>query len=217
MDTSLILPPKLQAELNASIQLSEWLQKNLATTMTLEGDVNRQRLALVFFNIALETREAVLLLVAKNARSPAVALGRPMLDAVVRGLWTQEGASSAHVADFLSGRFDPTFDGMMKGLKGKIADDTLISLRQQFKTFSDFTHSSQRQVRRWLATSDHSPGHTDRDMVQLLHAVDRFGIVAAIRRQAMSGPDVEGFGPQMQLIKSRVALHDASRLSRPED
>lgn len=217
MDAPSTLPPVIQAELNASVQLSEWLQEHLSTTMTLGEDVNRQRLALVFFNIALETREAVILLVAKNARSPAVALGRPMLDAVVRGLWFQDGATTEHVKDFLDGRFDPTFDGMLKGLKNKIPAGTLVSLRQQFKTFSDFTHGSHRQVMRWLITADHSPGHTDRDMVQLLQAADRFGLAAAIRREAMASTDVSGFGVQMKMVMTRVKHHDEGRSAKPED
>jgi len=179
------LPARVQAELDWSLELSAWLHNNLSETFDLSDDPVRDRLTMAFLNIALDHREALIALVALNARSSAMALARSILDATVRALWVRRVPDKALIERFLGGH-SVGMPGMLSRLK-KLGFEGTDSLQRVFSTLSDYAHGEARQVHRWIASDAIEPRHRDGEMLEMLCLADQLGIVSAIERELLAG------------------------------
>ena len=178
-------PARIQAELNHSHELSDWLQSKLSTEFKTGPD-DRGEVAMVFYNLSLDFRESVILLVAVNARSAAQALGRSLLEAFVRGIWFHEVATDANVSGFVAGKYAPKWAGMITGLK-KEGFPYTAAIDQHFETLSDYAHGSHRQFTRWRNRGEIFPRHRDDEMVEALSFANYVGLLAATKREEMTG------------------------------
>jgi hypothetical protein len=94
--------PQLGAAIAQSTSLSDWLQSAMKERSLIEA-TNRTRAALAYTSMAMEHREAFMLLIGVRAYASAMALARSMLEAYVLSLWVAElqddSSFHAHVVE----------------------------------------------------------------------------------------------------------------------
>jgi hypothetical protein len=178
----------LQTAFERSAQLSDWLQQVLHEQGTLDKG-SRNAVSLAFVSLALDHREAFLLLVHEGARATAMAVTRPVLEGYIRALWAYELATDEELAQFMKGRLDPSLERTFQRLRKSSAPSLEVFeiLRKHYRTLSDYAHGGGRQVSRWLHATDIEPRYSDEQMAEALHFVDVIGVLASMARERLLG------------------------------
>lgn len=154
METS----PAVNATIDRSLDLSQWISDNHPATFTSDG---KNRLAVAFFSIALDHREAILCLLRHGARTSAFALARSVYEAGVKGSWAQYCVTEEiHHHAFQTGIL-PTFENMVRQL-GKVQATNGVFARSKqlaWEPLSDFAHGGMKQVTRWIGAKRRASTH----------------------------------------------------------
>jgi hypothetical protein len=184
--------PTLEEGLIASI----WLSDNLRE-QAREGDFDlRERCALAMYQLCMDHRNAVVLLVERGARSSALALARSSIEAYVLGLWYEHAqeASLERLVDVLEGnRPPPKFETAAQAARAKLRPDVADAVEQirlHYNKYSDYSHGHQYQLSRWVSDGHVGPMHDDADLVEMLRLLDAVGLMASIARKELLGEDL---------------------------
>lgn len=192
--------------LQQSGELSDWFQGALHERGTLEHG-HRSAIALAFASLALEHREAFLLLVTHGARATAMAVTRPTLEAYVRALWAFELASDEQLQGFCrEGRYDPSIESTLQALRRKASPHgTMFEiLRKHYGVLNDYAHGGGRQISRWLHASGVEPKYSDEQIVEAVRFVDVVGVLAAHAREKVCGYPTDAFVTMLETVLSRI-------------
>ena len=177
------MPDKnLELALDQSAAISSSFQEILGD----KGDFERRPyLAMAYLNLALEHREALLLLVQTGAYASATALQRSLLEAAISGLWIDSCATDRQVDEILRiERSPPPFNTMAQKLrKSHEFGEWFEVFKNQYKILNDYTHGHNRQISRWLSSGTAGPRYDAKQMIEVLHHSDLVGLVAAVQRE----------------------------------
>lgn len=190
--------PALLGAIQASQSLSNWI----STALSERGEIKRVQdpVALAYLSLALDHREALLALVVVGARSSVMALLRPAWEAVVRGLWTNQLATEAHVREIHAGRGGPTLNSMIMGLQRTEGLGLVLGQiqRSHGRALDDYVHGGARQVTRWMGAGGIAPRHSDEEMMEALAFADAIGLVACAARESIMGRAIQPFLDRME-------------------
>ncbi len=183
----------LQTALATSRRLSDFIIANLGERA--ENVVVNGVLAITLHSIALDHREATIVLVELGAFTSSRAVARSALEAYVAASWAEYVAAEADVRAFMRGeRPAPSFETMAQRLrKAHPFGELFEKLRPHYKTLSDYTHGSVRQVSRWMSPDGIAPRYSDEEIAEVLRFVDTIGVLACISRELISGRPITPF------------------------
>lgn len=189
----------LAAAINQSAQLSDAMRQILGTTATVNA---RERLALAYFSLSLEHREAILLLVDVGACASATALHRPMLEATIAGAWIEACATDKEVEETATFKRPPSkVVTMVKQLRTTHQlKDWFPILYEHYGIVGDYAHGHLRQLSRWLGPDEVGPKYSDAQMIELLWNADVVGLLASCLRENVMGRPVT----QLQAILGKL-------------
>jgi hypothetical protein len=167
--------PTLPSALDKSHRLSDWVQVHHPGTCDAAPE---KRIAAICYSIALDHREAILLLLHHDARSPAFALVRSVYEAWVRASWAQTCATPAEIERIEAGGYLPTLETMVRKLDAHPETMGAFSRikRAGWKSMSDYAHGEQRQISRWVNSDGIGAAHPDQEVVGLLEALDLYAV-----------------------------------------
>lgn len=174
------------ASIERSVELSEWISEHHPPKFTHEGC---NMLAVAFCSIALDHREAILLLLKHGARTSAFALARSVYEAGVKGSWAQHCATEEDYSNAFSRGVLPKFETMVRSL-GKVpgtADVFRRSKDMAWEALSDYAHGGMKQVIRWIGAEGVAPQHSDNEVCELLALMNVYGLIACIGIVNVSG------------------------------
>lgn len=201
--------PLLAEAINRSAVLSESIHQILGTTASV---TTRERLALAYFSLSMEHREAILLLVETGASASATALHRPMLEALIAGAWIEGCATDKEVKAMASFERSPSkVVTMVTQLrKAHPLGNWFRVLYDHYGVAGDYAHGHLRQLSRWLGKSEVGPRYSDVQMVELLWNAGIVGLLAAALRENLMGRPVAQL---MQLLESWTRTHQRPEVS----
>ncbi|MDP9907943.1 hypothetical protein J2W27_000036 [Variovorax boronicumulans] len=178
------------AALGASQRLSDWIQALHPAKLEASGG---QRIAAICFSIALDHREAILLLLQHSARSAAFALLRSVYEAWVRGCWAQTCATTIEIERIEAGGFLPKLETMVRRLDEQPETMGAFSRvkRSGWEPMSDYAHGEQRQISRWVDATGIGAAHPDDEVAELLRALDVYAILCMAGLLALANLSTE--------------------------
>ncbi len=133
----------------------------------------------------------------------------------MRGMWFEEIASDEHVAGFLAGTYAPQWAGMVKGFR-ESGSPWANSLDSAFRTLSDYSHGSWRQLSRWRGPDGIFARHRDEEMVEVLNVANRLELMAATKRDSFGDIDLTLFFDKLREHEAHVAYFgERDRSFRP--
>lgn len=186
------------------------------------GSNVRDNLAAAYLAVSLEHRESVLLLVRQGAASSACALGRPVYETCVRGLWAKFSARDEQLENLHQRGIAPKFETAAKQLATSEIVGSLAEIRAEaWEPLSDFAHGGPRQLRSWMVSGEIAPQHDAETIASLLLVMDIYGYYAVFGLLACAGLDTAPANALYErLLHPRVAAlgveyRDDSAVSAP--
>lgn len=176
----------VNAAIDSSVELSEWITNNHPRSFT---DAGNNKLAVAFFSIAIEHREAILCLLRHGARTSAFALARSVYEAGIKGSWAQYCATQEeHDRAFTTGVL-PSLDTMIRTLGKVKAMRNVFSRSKQiaWNGLSDYAHGGMKQVIRWIGAEGVAPQHSDIEVQELMYFLDMHCLLACIGIVSIAG------------------------------
>lgn len=170
-----------------SVGLTAWLIQHQPANFKFTA---RNRIAGVFFALAMEHREAAMLLAQNGARSSCFALVRPVFEAYMRGEWAVACATDEELNRFVDGKYDPKLDTIVKklGQLPHFADGIFDTIRSSgWESLCDYAHGGIRQVSRWITADGIAPQHTDEEVMEVLHFNNLYGLLACVGIAGIAG------------------------------
>lgn len=201
----------LDKNLELALEQSAAISSSFQEILGVQGDFERRPyLAMAYLNLALEHREALLLLVQTGAYASATALQRSLLEAAISGLWIESCATDKQVDEILRiERSPPPFNTMAQHLrKSHEFGEWFEVFKGHYKIFNDYTHGHNRQISRWLSSGSAGPRYDVGQMIETLHHSDLVGLVAAVQREKILDR------PLGQLLALIETVLDRSRIAK---
>jgi hypothetical protein len=169
------LASEVASALEKSVRLSEAICKGFDHQCELGSRADH---CVRYFAMAIDHREAILLLVSAGARSSAYALLRSVYEACFRGLWTRYVASDAQLEQLRRGQL-PSFESVVRALS-KVPNPLSKrvfggSKRLAWDAFCDYSHGGARQMRRFVSEDGIGPSHPDHELPGFLNLLDFLG------------------------------------------
>jgi len=208
METSEQQGFELKKAIERSTELSDFLHRALGEKADLTA---RGRLAMAYLSIALDHREAILLLVSCGAYTSATALHRPLLEAVMSGAWVESSATDTDVEGIATfKRPQPKAVTMIKGLrKTHELGKWFEVLYEHYGIVGDYTHGNVRQLSRWLGRDAIEPQFSDGQIIELLRHTNIVGLLAAILREKLADRPVTQLFEMLAMLTNTYRSHPA--------
>ena len=133
------------------------------------------------YGIALEHREAILLLIRHNCRTSAYALVRSVYEATMQGKWAEKYlVEDVKVQEFIQKKAHfPKLDKLVQQLDAGTGAKTYTTFKSNaYEALSDFSHGGPLQLTRWTTQDELGSNHPDGEVVELLQWVNLFGLMA---------------------------------------
>lgn len=143
--------------LEASKELSAWVATQLDDLKIPELPCNKRlQLASACQHLAIEHAQSIICLIDHKLHGSAMALQRPMFEAVIRGVWLRYSATECQVDRAAKGKF-PRPDDMAESSpspKGQNDAPPLRALKDEWwKRFCGYTHGGTEQILARLGSS----------------------------------------------------------------
>lgn len=143
--------------------------------------------AAAMFMLALDHRDAILLLIMHGVRSSAATLVRPAHEAYCRGFWALRVATDQQIAALSGDRPRlPTLETILKQLRD-VPSTAAIGKYQAWRATNDYVHGGSLHLSRMLSASEVGPQYPDHEAVEILEAADLCGLLACIGLNAACG------------------------------
>ncbi|RST51588.1 DUF6988 family protein [Variovorax sp. DXTD-1] len=189
------------AALARSQRLSDWIQAHHPTTVDASDG---KRFAAAWYAIAIDHREAIMLLVQRGARSAAFALCRSIYEAWVRASWAHMCASPQEIERFEAQGILPKIETMVRRLDLRLGTTRIFSQikRSAWESMSDYAHGEQRQIARWFDADGIGAAHPDVEVVALLQALDVYATLCLAGIFDLAGLPTEPCAAKMAEVAS---------------
>jgi len=195
------LGDSVAAALERSQRLSDWIQVHHPTTVDASDG---KRFAAAWYAIAIDHREAILLLVQRGARSAAFALVRSIYEAWTRASWAHFCASPDEITRFETLGVLPKVETMVRKLDARPQTNGAYSRikRSAWESMSDYAHGEQRQIARWFDAEGIGAAHSDTETVALLQALDIYAVLCLAGLFDLAGLSTEPCAAKMAEVAS---------------
>lgn len=132
------------------------------------------------YGIAMDHREAILLLIDHNARTSAYALLRSVYESLMRGLWAERCLlNEAKLKQFITTKAFPKLEKIVQQLDEYSNDKIYATFKaKSYGAMSDYAHGGLLQLEKWVSDGEISAQHPDSEVVELLRWVNLFGLLA---------------------------------------
>lgn len=181
-------PPALSTEVKAAVLRAVSLSHRLNAVHPSECTPGfRADISVRYLSLALDHREAIILLVRHDARSAAFSLTRSVYEACTRGIWTLLVAADADIERFAQDGIVPTFDRVVRELSRAHSKSYSSVKAKAWEHLSDFAHGGRRQLARWSSESGIEPVHPDSEVIDLLAQLDYWAIMCCAGIHEASG------------------------------
>jgi hypothetical protein len=196
--------PSVNAAVQDAHRLTDWIVGYHPNRFVETGHL---RVALACYSIALDHREAILLLLKAGARTSAYALARSVYEAFMRGLWCETVMTANQYEIVIERQSFPKFETMVAALKRHHENTEVFAQgkRHVWDAFSDYSHGGYRQVVRWLGGPGIEPCHPDDETIEILRVVNIYGFLSSMHSAGIAGLDITPYA-----IKSQEVLNDWS-------
>ncbi len=136
--------------LDNSIELSDWVAEKLCGLRIPElPNQKRLQLSMAFQHLAFEHAQAIVILVDNELVGSALALIRPMFEAIIRGVWLRYSASDEVIENFPKIKFPSPSEMAGNSPQSFSQSDSppLSSLKERWwKTLCGYTHGGEEQI-----------------------------------------------------------------------
>lgn len=142
----------------------------------------RTRVAAACFAIAQQHHNSILILLARPEplEATGMALLRPLLEAVIRGLWIARVATNEQVERFVTKGSDVSMSKMTKEIDAVTGMNSHSALYKGGWSFlSSYTHTGEFQVQRWLKTQHVKSSYSEQELAELLKFASLAGTLAS--------------------------------------
>jgi hypothetical protein len=170
------------------VQLSKSIDEANEFAAKLYGrklnDNYRSKVAAVCFAVSQQHHNSILVLLSRNPplHATGFTLLRPLVEAVVRGLWLSHVATDAQVEEYVNSGTKLDIASMMKSLDSVTGLTAYQSIyRKNWSALSAYTHTGEMQVQRWFKTNDIEPKYSAQEISELIKLS---GLVAGLAFQA---------------------------------
>lgn len=161
--------------------------------LRLKADI-RSRVAAACFAVAQQHHNAILILLSNQPplHSTAFALLRPLVEAMIRGLWLSHCATDEQVNNFVEPqRKQLDTASMMIAIDKAVASSSSSSHKSVYQkhwgALSAYTHTGEHQVQRWLTTNcDIESKYSAAEVSELLSLANGTAELAATAVRALS-------------------------------
>lgn len=179
--------------LEDSKKLSHWLADQLQGLKipNLPGS-KRLQLALACQHLAFEHGQAAIVLAEQGLYGSALALQRPMVEGIVRGMWLRYTAKDDEeaMAVVQQGKF-PHFDQMIQGSLSSIDqnDRTPLDVLRKiwWKRLCGYTHGGSEQIYARLGPSGLCAYYPDDEIMHLLRSSNMIRLYASVEMASGAG------------------------------
>jgi len=168
---------------DASLESAEALIPRLA--LRIEGlelpATDRNRISAGCFHQALEHHEAIVCLIRRRLFGSAMALGRPLFEIYVRGIWLGKCASESELTTFQKGKIDKTFADMVTEVEANEGYNVGVLgelKRNSWSAMNDFTHGGALQVVRRITGDSIAANYTADEILEALNFAGAIGILS---------------------------------------
>lgn len=200
---------KMPQLIQKSDALTHWIYTTLQD-LAVQGDL-RSRCALGCLDIALEHREALVLLISHQMYGSAFTLLRSIFESYVRGVWLHRCATESEIAAFKNDRLDHTFASLIQAIEN-IEDFSLgilSRLKQQgWKAMNSYTHSSFQHVMRRMTAETLEPNYDEGEIQEALSCANALGLLCVLQIAFLS---TNKELPMSVLEKTRVFIDGSDR------
>lgn len=116
----------------------------------------RTQIALASLLVAHDHYRAIAVLLEKGLFASALALNRPLYEALVKGLWLSHCAPEGKLEDYAAGRELESLNELTEDLLSTeipaVVRNGVRNVKQRYwRQLSSFAHAGHAQVRRWLS------------------------------------------------------------------
>lgn len=176
----------VQLAILESAKISDFMQEHQSTTFVETG---RLHVAVALLSIALEHREAILLLARHSAWTSASALLRSEYEALIRGIHAHVCLTDEQLERIVRHGASPTLETVTAQLKELNPEDDPFSAckRELWGLLSDYSHGGARQLSKWIGPENIEPTHSDDEILHLLWMINLFGLLASLQICEISG------------------------------
>lgn len=176
---------KIATSLEASKKLSDLIAACLNSLEMPELPYNKRlQLAMACQHLAIEHGQAIIHLVDNESYGSALALQRPMLEAIVRGVWIRYSATNNEVEKASTGKF-PHTEIMVKNsprLEDQNGTPPLKEIKEiWWKRFCDYTHGGSEQIRARLSNSGLQANYNNPDVIAALRWSDMAQLYSGVQ------------------------------------
>lgn len=166
----------IATSLEASINLSDQVAACLDGLKMPDLPYNKKlQLAMPCQHLAIEHGQAIICLVDKGLYGSALALQRPMFEAIVRGVWIRYSATDKEVEKATDGKFPHTEIMVNNSPRWEDQNSTppLNEIKEiWWKRFCDYTHGGSGQIRARLSNSGLQANYNNADVIAALRWSD---------------------------------------------
>lgn len=139
----------------------------------------RERTGESILQLSLDLDDAILVLLEAGLPGPALALGRPLFEGYVRGVWLLRYASDKDIERFINGKC-PRFHELLLAIG---SDETSggawihNNRNVNWRSFNDLTHGGSEHVKRRITEDLVEPNYPEQELETLV----RLGVEIRIR------------------------------------
>jgi transcriptional regulator with XRE-family HTH domain len=183
----IVSPPVMEIAqlLSKSEELTDWIYITLQN-LEVKGDI-RSRFAIACLDVALEYREAIVLLVSRQMYGAAFALVRSLFESYVRGVWLHRCALDTEIEAFRKDKLGKAFNSLiqdienLKGEKGGFDSGILSRLKKQgWKAMNGYTHSGFQHIIRRMKQDTIELNYAEDEILEALECANTLGLFCVL-------------------------------------
>jgi hypothetical protein len=176
----------IESRIRTSTETLLWVQANL-NGLRIErlSEEKRLQLAGACWHVAAEHSQAIVVLLNEGLNASALAMIRPMIEAFVRGLWLQSGASDAQVDAAERDQFPNDFFGEIMGGIERSGGLTVGAFatpqtRDWWRRLCSLTHTGYQQIAPRLTTEGLGYNYPDQMLIDALDLADTVALATVV-------------------------------------
>lgn len=167
--------------------MKKLLQKSKALTVTIDSllqgqDVPSEEKSYVpcgCFDVVLEHREAIIVLIESGLNGSAFSLVRPVYETYIRGLWLLNCASETEIRRFLGNKIERKFQKIIDDIEScEGYEDGVLSMikKMAWNSMCGYTHGGWHQIGRRFNGNSIEPNYNSGEVIEILNFINAIGI-----------------------------------------
>lgn len=152
----------------------------------------RTQIALASLFVAHDHYRAIAVLLEKGLFASALALNRPLYEALVKGLWLSHCAPESKLENYAAGREleslnELTEDLLSTEIPAAVRNGVRRVKQRYWKLFSSFAHAGHAQVRRWLSPTGVESSYAPAEIQESINFAAFMVLAATLEMARLSG------------------------------